>query len=66
MKIAVVLLMALSLSGCFGAGLAGVVAGAIGNTMQGSSGQGQVYYVRPRPPSYTCYQNGPWVNCDPG
>jgi predicted small secreted protein len=64
-KIAVVILLSLFLSGCAGLGLAGVIMQSLGDSMDG--GSGQVYYrpAPPRPVSYTCYQNGPWTNCDP-
>lgn len=63
MKIAVVFLTALSLGGCYGLGLAGAI--LQGLQSGGTPQSGQVYYVQQQPPrSYTCYQNGPWTNCD--
>jgi hypothetical protein len=63
-KIAVVVLIALSLSGCYGLGMAGVILDAL---QGGGSNSPQAYVQQPRPASYSCYNDAyiGVVNCYP-
>lgn len=62
MKIAIVVLTALSLGGCYGLGLAGTILGSL----QNSSGGQQAYYApAPRPASYSCYVHDFETTCYP-